>query len=64
MVPVGVSKPQYQTSCRLESQGINELLAQQTLGDRTRSGDALLVEQVEGLQLDRLGMRRFSHISL
>jgi len=78
VVPVRVSEPEHQPSRRLESQGINELPAQQTHGGRTQNDDALFVQpddalirpeienlsQVEVLQIDRLGMQWFSHINL
>jgi hypothetical protein len=78
VVPVRVSESKHQTSGRLETKGINELPAQQTHGGRTQNDDALFVQpddalirpeienlsQVEVLEIDRLGMRCFSHINL
>src|SRR2546426_1135462 len=76
-VPARVTKPQHQASRRVEPQGTDELLTQQTPGGRAQDDDPLLVQpddalirpeienlgKVEALQIRRLGMRRF-HVSL
>ena len=71
VVPVRVPEPQHQASRRLQSQCVNELLAQETHRGRAQNDDALLMEaddplvwteienlrKVEVLQIHRLTVR-------
>jgi hypothetical protein len=76
VVPVRVPKPQHQASRRVEPQGVNELLTQQTPGCRAQDDDALFMQpdnaliwteienlgEVEMLQIHAFGKRRPFHV--
>ena len=58
VVPVRVPEPQHQASRRLQSQRLNELLAQETHGGRAQDDDALLMEPDDPLirtEIENLG---------
>jgi len=78
VVAVCVPEPQHQSSRRLQSQRINELLFEEPHGGGAQNDDALLMEpdnpligteveqrgEVEVLKIRRLGVCRSFHISL
>ena len=78
VVPVCVSKPQHQASRRLESQRVDEFLAQETHRSGAQNDDALLMEaddpliraeieqrgEVEVLEIQRSRVRQSFHINL
>jgi hypothetical protein len=78
VVPVCVSEPQQHASRRLQSQRLNELFAQETYRGGAQNDDALLMKsddsliwaeieqlgEVQVLQIHRLGVRQWCHISL